>query len=440
MHKLYVKCLSLIVWGIFLVKAAQAQTILSSLESTWEIALKNNPDQQTYLLNIQKAEQELKIAKSYKYFNADLSFNAQNNLKIASTPVPGALVQQPNEQTVLVQFGRQFVYNTGINLSRSLYNRQQRLSELLSKENIALKTLEKEVFEQVLKEQIAQLYYTCILSRELITISQKNLALADTLFINADSRFQKGLSDKLELNQTQIKQNQVRQKLLQNQELYTQNTEDLKLLLGLGIEDSLQITETLPKTISEEIPSLSAESDKSLQVLAKQIEMTDLEIKSSKAASYPTLGLYSYIGTQQFRDVFGLSLSSDDWNGNQYMGINLNIPLFSGFARKSQFKISQLNQQLTKTESQNTRREIENENLDLINHFNFSRQSAQRAGENYRLFAESLQLSYQRYGRGLTALDTYLKTLEDYLNAEDTYFSQLAETLRSQAKIRSKTE
>ena len=81
---------------------------IASLNSAWSMAFDHNPDYQNYKLNQEKAEVNYKVSKSYRLPTISASVNAQKNLDLAITPLPGEIFGLPEGTTLDAQFGQEY--------------------------------------------------------------------------------------------------------------------------------------------------------------------------------------------------------------------------------------------------------------------------------------------------------------------------------------------
>ena len=77
----------------------------NSLGEVFTAAIKHNPNQAVYRLQIKQAQYNYKASKGFMYPNASASFNGTDNLHLAVTPIPGILIGKPGT-TFYAQFGK----------------------------------------------------------------------------------------------------------------------------------------------------------------------------------------------------------------------------------------------------------------------------------------------------------------------------------------------
>jgi outer membrane protein TolC len=407
------------------VYAADSTFVCSNINQLFAYALKNNPNRKIYTLNTQKASIDYKTANSYLYPTVTGSFAGQDNLILGITPIPGELVGQPGK-TIDAQFGKKYVMNTGISISRNFFDWQAAYQAKLAKNSIALNELQTEAYDQGLKQQVAQYYYACIIARAAINISEADLLVADSLKQLAIQRLKEGLTDATAVNQATIDYNTVLQNNVQNHQLLEQSLQSLKLLTGIRQQEPIDLQETLSLNNTGNHFSTLLGADKSLLVYENQIKGAGIQEKIQKSAYLPQLGAGAYLGQQQFRQDFGMSFASKAWNANQYISLNLSLPLFTGFANKNKVKSAEVATRSMLQQYENAQfQSAMNDSLLLIQLSN-NEKITKASAENFQLYANNCSLYRLKYLEGLISLDVYLKSFEDYLKAENTHLNNLS--------------
>src|SRR5690606_7613697 len=184
-----------------------------------------------------------------------------------------------------------------------------------------------------------------------------------------------------------------------------------------------------------------------LRLLNKQSELLQLQKEARKAAYYPTLSLsasYNYMG-QGDRFPIGSGLENGVyWSDFASIGLNLRVPIFSGFATKArvsqaEIEILELEQEIANTklgldlEYHNAKAQIENSYIDIENQ-----------GENVKLAEKVVNNTQNNYRLGLATLTDLLEAENALVNARNNYSNavlqfKLAEIQLLKAKAELKT-
>ena len=417
-----------------LVNSLAAQVQVDDLQSLWKIALQNNPNQKVYALKKEQLAYDYKTAESFYYPQAAASFNGQDNLIQAVTPVPGVIFNKPG--TVYLQFGKHYTYNAGLTVTKNLFDWQAILQAKIAKENIELNKVQQEAYIQTLKTQVGQYYYTALVSMSSLTIAQKDLALADSICGVIKDKFNQGLTDASAVNQSVINRNKISQNSLQSEQLYNQAIANIKILSGIPVTSTL----ILKKPVFDRKPiAESLGNDKTLVPYSNNITIADLQRKTQKAASLPKLTATGYFGFQQFQNELEMSFTRNAWSDYQYIGLGLNWPLFTGFANTNKLK-SMITQKKIAAQNYQSAKEQSaiNDSLLLSNYTAFSNMTT-TAESSFNLYGKNLELSLQKFREGLISIDAYLKTFQDYLAAENGYLNNLSNLLTTKAAIEARS-
>ncbi|HXD79631.1 MAG TPA: TolC family protein [Puia sp.] len=433
-----------------------AQITFHSLTEVWAAALKDNPTQQVYRLKTGQLTAEYRAAESYLYPQVGGAFTGQDNLKLTVTPVPGELINQPGK-TLYLSFSKHYVYNAGINATENIFNWQSVLQSNIAHENIALNSLQQQAYEQNLKASSAGYYFSALIAAASLRVADQDLRLADSILATIRGRYTQGLVDLAAVHSAEINVNNVQLDRIQSSQLYQQAVQNLKILTGCTARQSLTLSEQLaidspsddtaaamPATTSplpaattpgatslipaapNPGPNLFPGPDRNLDVYSANTRLAQLQTKLAKAASYPTLSLSGFVGSQQFRDDFGLTFGDKAWNDYRYLQLSLNVPIFTGFYTRNKYRSAQA---LARVNAEQYRAAVEqgkiNDSL-LITTYDNYRLLAAASGRNLLLYRENVELSRQKFEEGLVSVDTWQRTFEDYLHAENTHLNNLS--------------
>ena len=408
--------------------------VISSFDALWGQVLKNNPTERVYELNIRKAGEDRAASRSFLYPNVSGSFNGQDNLSLAITPVPGELVGRPGT-TYNVQFGKHYTYGTGFGASESIFDWTSVFQSRIAGNGILLNQAQAAVYEQTLKEQTARYYYAVLVASSSLKVAKSDQGLADSLVQVAQKLLNEGVTDAIALNQAKINYNDVTQNLAQSRQLYDQGMANLKILLGKPAGASIVLADSLDIRLEQNGIALSIAPDRNLEVYRRQLTAAVLDRKQKLAAFYPSLSLDGYYGVQQYQNDFGLSFKSGAWSNYSYIGMSLNVPLFTGFANQQRLKSSATSLHIAEIQYESASLQSQvNDDLLLKQYGNYL-QMTHASRENFVLYGDNLELARQKFAEGLLATDAYLKVFEDYLGAENTYLNNLSNVYSTQATI-----
>lgn len=428
----------LLTFGSLKVLANAIDTIkLTNLDSTIAYALKNNPTQNVYQQQVLQSNLNYKASKSFLLPSISGNFNGQDNLQLPVTPIPGQFIGKPGT-TYYAQFGKKYEYNTGLTLEKDLFNWQNIFTAKVAEGNYKLIKAKQDSYVQSLREQVAKLYYSLLVAQKSLEIAKDDNTLSDTIAAIAKQKLEEGNSDEIIYNQAKINLNSVRQNIAQSQQLYDQDIENLKITLGVKPGTEIIIVEHLNPSMLPEFNNFNLLADKSLEYYRQQFETADLQLKVQRSLFLPKLSFTTFLGAQQYRSDFGLSFKNNVWTGYRYLGINISVPIFTGFNTLNKYKSAQVEKTITKIQYDGAVNESAINDRLLIKESNDIMAGTKAAHENYKLYEQNLSLNRQKFSAGIISLDIYLKVFQDYLTAENTLLTNLSQFYANKATILSR--
>ncbi len=419
--------------------AAHADSIIfHSVTEVWAAAIRDNPTQRIYRLKNGQLTDDYRASKGYFLPQANLGFTGQNNLKLSVTPVPGELIGQPGK-TLFLQFGKPYTYYAGLTVTENLFNWQLVFQTNIARQNITLNTLQQAAYEQNLKAASAQYYYSGLIAASSLEISGRDLQLADSILTTVRGRYSQGLTDLGAVHTAEINVNNVRQNIYQSRQLYDQALQNLRLLTGCNARQALVLTERLAIDSLGENPGAPAQlapgRDKNLDIYGANTRLAELQGKYQKAAFYPKLSVNGFLGEQQFRDNFGLSFGDGAWNDYRYIGLNLDFPIFTGFYNRNKYRSAEVQTRINAQQYQDAIEQGKINDSLLVTTYDNYRVTVEASGRNLLLYRANLELSRQKFEEGLISIDTWQRTFEDYLAAENTHLNYLSSLFSAMASI-----
>lgn len=408
---------------------------LNNIDEAIKLALEKNPDYQNFILNQEQAKLEYKQSKSYRLPSITGSVSGQRNIDLATTPLPAEIFGGEPGQTINAQFGQEYAYNAGLSISKQLFNRELILQSKLAELNTQRVDVEKAQYEQFLEQSVSLYYFTALVSKKAVDVSMQDVESAMKITELAKDRYEQGLIDLIAYNQSRINENVVRQNLSSNQQLLDECLVELKKLLGISYQEKLWLSED----IDYELPTIfredQLEPDLSIKSASVQMDQADMNTKLSRSSLLPSLSLNSYFGRQQFRDDFGLAFGGDSWTNYSYLSVNLSIPIFAGFNNRREITKSKINSRIIQNQKEETEQVVKLEDQLLIKNYQSSLSDAALAKDNYLLYEANQRLTYEKYEEGLVSLDTYLRTFEDYVKAENAYLNSISKVYSLYSQI-----
>ncbi len=391
------------------------------LKTCIDIGLKQNPTIRAALKGIEGAENRVKQSQStyFPILFAETDYNrysSQSSLTSSPSLNPGV-----NELTTYY-FG----------LSQNIYDFGRREYKVkASKED--LKTYQwglRDIRLSVI-DNIRQAYYGVLLTQRVVKVRREDLERAKEHYKQAQGFYQVGLKAKIDVTQAEVTVITSQKALLQAESNVQIAWVTLAAAMGLDqpitntIKDDLELgqvdwkLEDLQKEALDKDPVLNR-----LRVIIKYWEVQEQEIKRE---FFPAL-----TGTAKYGWNNGSYYSDDEtWN----VGLQLNIPIFSGFLKKSKLAETQAALSQAKanevTQKLSVISNLQNQYLNQI----LAEKQIDVAKEALRSAKENLDLAEGRYKAGVGNKLDVTDALSSFFQAETDYNQALYNSITSRYKV-----
>ncbi|MBO0949434.1 TolC family protein [Fibrella forsythiae] len=409
---------------------ALAQTVLPNVQEALELARLTNPDLVSARQNKLIQEQQRVVSRAALRPQARIYSNLDYNYSLPVQLIPLSLFGGTTNEFRSVQFGLPFVLLATGEVTAPILNRPARADQQLVEQNLRILDDQALSLQDEVSTRLARLYHATLLTRAAITLTRRNLQASDTLEQIARQRLTKGLIEPLEYNRIRQVMLTTADVLLQNELGYTQNLNQLKLLLGLAPTDSLQLTENLladSLASSSPIPGTFPTIERPQVTLRQaQTELARLQVERERSTFWPTLSAYGRYSQQAQRQQFNFLNTSQRWFEIGVVGLQLNVPLYTGGVRQSNLARSRLQLRLAEQQLAYEENRQHADTEDIRNAYNQALRSLAINRQNYALGQQNRQIALVKYRSGLFAYDQYLNVFNDVLTAQNRYLSTLS--------------
>jgi outer membrane protein len=408
-----------VLMGIFLNRVGAAEEW--DLKTCLDIGLKQNPTIRAAMKGIEGAEARVKQNQStyYPVLFGETDYSRYNTLSTLGGP-----------STSYKNIADLTTYYLG--LSQNIYDFGRREYKVkASKED--LKTYQwslKDIRLSVI-DAIRQAYLGVLLAQRVVKVRQEDLKQAQEHFKQAEGFYQVGLKARIDVTQAEVAVITT-QKVLLQAENYIHLTRialaaamGLDKLEGITLKDNLGIG--LVHWNLEEIQQEALEKDPVLNRLKVVINYWEAVEEEAKREFLPAL-----TGTAKYGGNTGTYYSNDEtWN----LGLQLNIPLFSGFFKK--YKLEEIRAALSSAKANEATQKlsvisnIQNQYYNQV----LAEKQIDVAKEAMRSAKENLDLAEGRYTAGVGNMLDVTDARTSFVQAENDYNQALYDYVTSYFKV-----
>lgn len=317
----------------------RAGITLASVEEAMPLAFKNNKQIKIQEAGLGLARADIADALSKFLPKVDLKAAYTHNAGILTFPQAASqgLKKDPGVFT-----GYENDNMLGISINESLYNkadiakfRQSQLNLKISEQSLRAKKMEVEF-------EVKRLYYGLLLANETLRIAQGLLNQAESHYEDVQNKHDQGTSSRFDLLQSKVQVSKVFPEVVRGKNAVDLITNELKKILGLKLQEPLEIRDTLaysPLELKEEEFLKQAYLNRPEMALkALGIDVSKWAIQAAQAGSQPQVNAgfnYSY-RSNNLGNMF--NARHNNWD----IGVGVTLPIFDGFSTKAKVEEARL--------------------------------------------------------------------------------------------------
>lgn len=384
-----------------------------TLDKCVDYALEHNTDIATGQIDVESGKISLNTARMSRL--PDLSASLGSNVYFGRSPSRDASYIDNS----------QISGSLGVSLSVPVYQ-GMRIKHEIEKAKIDFEaaTQNLALARKNISLNIASLFLQAMYDKEMVSIAKSQLELSTSQLEQSEGQYESG---RVPLNEVVRNESLVaadEATLTQNENSYALSLLDLRQAMNLP--DSVFLSPVMdirdiPRI--EEIPALSQIYDQSVRLhpsikyAEASLQSSMIALKTAKSAYQPSVHFSAGYGNSVYSNLTDPTMNTSGFweqlrnNGNEYIGLSISIPIFSGNSVRNNVKLSRLNvsrQELLLSEAQKSlKKEIEQAYYGAMAAYS-TLNSAQKALEAAQLAFENEKASMES-GRS----DIY-----DYANAK----------------------
>ena len=427
-----------------LILPASAQPRQWSLRECCDYAVANNISIKQQ--ENQRRQQEIQLSTSKNSRLPDLSGSVGQNFSFGRGLTADNTYSNTNTSSTSFSLGTSVPIFTGFQIPNQI-----KLDQL----NLEAATADLEKAKNDIRMQVAQAYVQILYDMEMADVAHRQIEIDSMQVARLQAFVKNGKAAEAELSQqkatlanshltaTQADNNTRLALLTLTQLLELPSPEGFTIVRpNLDNPDNLDNLGALgnpgPLPTPDQIyaEALGIKPEIAAQML--RLKGTEHSIKIAQAGNYPTLSLSGGMGTNYYTtsgfksDGFGSQLKN---NFSQYIGLNLNVPIFNRFQTRNSIRnarIAQENQQLA---LENTKKTLY-QDIQKVYYNALNAQAKEKASQQAVATAnDAFHLTQAKYENGKATITEFNESKNNYLKAESDLVQARYENIYQQALI-----
>lgn len=435
------KMLLLIGLLISLSSNAQNKTHNFSLKEAITFALKNSYASQNANKEVAKALKQKweTTAAGLPQISGEISYSDQ--LRQRQIVIAEGFGSGASDKLVPVVFGTSQQASINATLSQLIFDGSYLVGLEAAASFIEYANTQKEKQDLLVIEGVTNSYGAVLLTKESIAVLEKNIATLEKNLSELQKIFENGLAEEESVEQLQITLLQVKNQLNNTKRIDKLSLQMLKLSLGIPLNDTLTLKDTLENIATQNMTSdsvfkefnIANNNDYKLSELL--VEQRRLENKVEKARLLPSLGGFLNAATDSFDNSFNFLKSSQPWYTSYTWGATLKVPIFSSGLSAARIKKTKLSYEQAKiSHTENTQR-IQLSYEDAKSNFEFATDNLKTLKQNLALATRIENKNQIKFNEGLSSSFELRQAQTQLYSAQQEYLQAQLMVIQNNAKL-----
>ena len=401
-----------------------------SLDECLQMALSNNENLKNSILeeNVSKmtSREYLSVGFPQIQFETGLKYNfeIQKSLIDISKFMPG--VPEGTEQEV--SFGQKYDGIMDLGINQMIFNGSYFVGLAASKALIELSEKQTVRTKVDIIESVNKAYYVVLNTKERLSLVNSNLDRIESLLNDTEILYENGFVEKLDIDRIKVSFNNLNAEKIKAERLYDLSLSVLKFQIGFPVNEKLSVRGSIEDVILSvneyDIQSFDYSDRIEHSILNTNKRLKSYDLKNNRSQFLPQIYANLSYGYNTSSSEYDLFFNSNRWKNYGTVGLQVIVPIFDGFNKRSKINRSKIVVQQVENQIKFLERSIDlqiNQNYielkNAIESLNISKDNLVLANEVYNVSEKKYK---EGVGSNLEVLDSNnaLKTAQtNYYNA-----------------------
>lgn len=416
MKKLLFFCFAL---GAF--SSLKAQETLT-LSQCLQMAIENNLSLKTKSNEIVKGKHSISEnrAKLYPQINAIAQLN--DNFTPPVSVTDGTAYGKPYNVTKTLQYNA----SAGLQLQMPLYNQMVYTAIDIAKTVDKLNQLSYDKAREDLIMQTAKMYYMAQNTEDMIRLLDDNIVRLKKLRDITQAFYDNQMSLEVDIKRVNFNIENLSVNRDNALAMLDQQYTMLKYVIDYPADKQIKVTEENPDKIESIQANGLSTSLYELQLLEQKKVLAEKQTKIAKDGYLPSLSLTGNLMYSAFTDKFKNwfhSGESNHWYGSNGLGIQLRVPVFDGFEKRSKIRKAKVDEENARIGYEDALKGLQAKYVNAVSEVQNSQRNYRKQWDNYKLAQEIYSVTADQYKEGVTSMSVVLQDEMKISEAMNNYLS-----------------
>ncbi len=404
-----------------------------SLKDCIDYALKHQPSVKSVRLDQQISDAQNREITGSALPQISATGNVTDNVVVQKQLIDVSMFdlsgRTPKGTLAPFEFGLPYNAAGSISLTQTIFDGSVLVALQAKKtvEELARKNIQET--ERDVRVNVSKAYYNVLVTREELTDLQGNLQALQEAAHQTSEMYKNGFAEKLDEDRLSVQLTNLQTQIIAVGNALELGQQLLKFQMGMPMTAPVRLTDTL--TFDDVRGDLSDSAgftyDQRIEYSVLQTEKKENEynLKRYKMAYLPTLNVNIVGGANRGSETFDYLSFNRFWYGYGFIGLNLNVPIFSGGERKSRVDEARLTVDKFQVALEGLQESIDLEQQQAASSLRNDLLAVSSQEANLRLSREVFNTTRKKFEDGVGSNLEVVEAENDLKTAQTNYFNAL---------------
>lgn len=303
-------------------------------------------------------------------------------------------------------FGQDHTWRAGIDVQQNVFDGGKTGAAIKSaKTGYRIAKLDENSRRAVVVLAIADAYANAVLADKLVGIGESSLQLAEKTLETAKLGFDQGSTAEFDVVRAEVTRDTQRTAVLRARANRDLAMLRVKRLLQLPLDRPIQLTTDLTGDVAPLATAIANVPKQPVSIARAREAVTarEAEVTSAKSTWFPQVSAFTSYGVVDYPTRFR---PDSDWRTNWTAGVNVSLPLFTGFRRKATVDAAKANRRAATAQLADASAQVELDLKTAQTNVEVATAALQSNARSVDLARRAYQIADVRYKQGVS---TYLE-------------------------------
>lgn len=375
-------------------------------------AIENSYKARIAQYDVQESEFQVKETMAFGFPQISGTIDYAYNIALPVQLLPAEFVGGEQGDFVEIQFGTKNSMAAGASLSQLIFDGTYIVGVKGAKIFNAMVAQQKGATDFAVKKNTSDAYYLAVVAIENHKMLLDNLAEIEKQLYQTTKFYENGLVEEQNVDQLRLNAGKVKIQVDNAERQMVISRNMLKFQMGIVLKDSIVLSDDIQELIDNATLEIAGRyvydvsQNIQFKVADTWVDIREMQVQLEKAKYLPSLSAKLNVSGTSYAESFDYFSSTSTWYGASFLGVNMNVPIFSGMGRHNSVQRAKVTSLITQVQ----REEMEaNLNLQLLSSnanfnqalaaFNISLENVELAksirDKTYRKFQEGMSTSFE---------------------------------------------